>query len=259
MARTATKVPEARTDEPRKDGPRKAGSAKAAPRKAGSATAGRAASGGRRSKASAPPAKSPGLRAERQAQRREAILAAALDEFSARGFAAARLDDVAKRAGVAKGTIYLYFRDKESLFQELVRSMLSPIVGQVEAAPLIDLPARMVIEMIAEVFVREVFGTRRQDVIRLIITEGQRFPKLAEIYYHEVIERAVPAIRALMTRAAARGELPNDALARFPQLLVAPAMVALMWNGLFGRFAPIEVREILRAHIDMLFGERSAP
>jgi hypothetical protein len=137
--------------------------------------------------------------------------------------------------------------------------MLSPIVGQVEAAPMIDLPARMVVEMIAEVFVREVFGTRRQDVIRLILTEGQRFPKLAEIYYHEVIARAVPAIRALMTRAAARGELPNDALARFPQLLVAPAMVALMWNGLFGRFAPIEVREILRAHIDMLFGERKAP
>ena len=61
-----------------------------------------------------------------QAERREAILAAALEEFSARGFAATRLDDVASRAGVAKGTIYLYFRDKESLFQELVRSMLEP-------------------------------------------------------------------------------------------------------------------------------------
>ena len=250
MARTAAKAPEARNDEPRK-----AGSRKAAP-----APGERPASSGRRSKAPAPtPAKLSGLRAERQAQRREAILAAALDEFSARGFAAARLDDVAKRAGVAKGTIYLYFRDKESLFQELVRSMLSPIVGQVEAAPMIDLPVRTVIEMIAEVFVREVFGTRRRDVIRLILTEGQRFPKLAEIYYHEVIARAVPAVRALMARAVARGELQSDALARFPQLLVAPAMIALMWNGLFGRFAPIDVREILQAHIDMLFGERNAP
>jgi len=250
MARTAAKAPETRTDEPRKAGSRKAASA----------TAERTSSTGRRGKASAAtPAKSSGLRAERQAQRREAILAAALDEFSARGFAAARLDDVAKRAGVAKGTIYLYFRDKESLFQELVRSMLSPIVGQVEAAPMIDLPARVVVEMIADVFVREVFGTRRKDVIRLIITEGQRFPKLGEIYYREVIARAVPAIHTLMTRAVARGELPNDALARFPQLLVAPAMVALVWNGLFGRFAPIDVREILRAHIDMLFGERKAP
>jgi len=250
MARTATKAPEAKDGEPRKAGSRKAASA----------TAKRTASSGRRGKAPATTLTKPsGLRAERQAQRREAILAAALDEFSARGFAAARLDDVARRAGVAKGTIYLYFRDKESLFQELVRSMLSPIVGQVEAAPMIDLPARVVVEMIAEVFVREVFGTRRKDVIRLIITEGQRFPKLAEIYYREVIARAVPAVRALMARAVARGELRSDALARFPQLLVAPAMIALMWNGLFGRFAPIDVREILRAHIDMLFGERNAP
>jgi AcrR family transcriptional regulator len=201
----------------------------------------------------------PRPRAERQAERRETILAAALDEFAARGFAATRLDDIARRADVAKGTIYLYFRDKEALFQELVRTMLSPIVGRLEAAPMADLPARMVVEAIADMFVREIFGTRRKDVIRLIITEGQRFPKLAEVYYHEVIERVIPAVRALMTRAAARGELPNDSLARFPQLLVAPAMVALVWNGLFDRFAPLDVRELLRAHIAMLFGERSAP
>ena len=66
-------------------------------------------------------------RALGKAERREAILAAALEEFSASGFAATRLDDVARRAGVAKGTIYLYFRDKESLFQELVRATLSPM------------------------------------------------------------------------------------------------------------------------------------
>ena len=66
----------------------------------------------------------PGKRAGQRVERRDAILAAALDEFSARGFAATRLDDVAQRAGVAKGTIYLYFRDKESLFQELVRAMV---------------------------------------------------------------------------------------------------------------------------------------
>jgi AcrR family transcriptional regulator len=200
----------------------------------------------------------PRPRAERQAQRREAILAAALEEFSARGFAATRLDDIARRAGVAKGTIYLYFRDKESLFQELVRAMLSPIVGRLEAAPMADLPPRMVAEAIADVFVHEIFATRRQDVIRLIITEGHRFPKLAEVYYHEVIGRVVPVVRGLMARAAARGELPNDALARFPQLLVAPALVALIWNGLFSRFAPLDVGELLRAHIAVLFGERSA-
>ena len=88
-----------------------------------------------------------GPRAGRRIERREAILAAALEEFAARGFAATRLDDVARRAGVAKGTIYLYFRDKESLFQELVRTMLSPLVGAIEATPKADIPVRVVAEI----------------------------------------------------------------------------------------------------------------
>ena len=162
-------------------------------------TAGRGAQPGRAPNGGA-------ARAGRRNERRATILAAALDEFAARGFAATRLDDVARRAGVAKGTIYLYFRDKESLFQELVRTMLSPLVGAIEAAPLRDLPIRAVAEMIVDVFVREIYGTRRKDVIRLIITEGPRFPKLAEFYYREVIARVLRGRCAavLMPRGGAR-------------------------------------------------------
>ena len=199
-----------------------------------------------------------GTRAARRDERRAAILAAALEEFAARGFAATRLDDVARRAGVAKGTIYLHFRDKESLFQELVRAMLSPLVGTIEAAALRDLPVRAVVEMIVDLFVNEIYGTRRKDVIRLIIAEGSRFPKLAEVYYREVIARVLPVMRARLTLAVERGELPHDALARFPQLLVAPALVAIIWNALFGRLAPLDVRGLMRAHLDVLFGARSA-
>src|SRR2546429_9566258 len=197
-------------------------------------------------------------RAARREQRRAAILAAALEEFVARGFAAARLDDVARRARIAKGTIYLYFRDKESLFQELVRTMLSPLVGTIEAAPLRDVPIRSVAEMIVDVFIKEIYGTRRKDVIRLIISEGPRFPKLAEIYYREGIARVLPVIRARLALAVERRELSRDALARFPQLLVAPALLAIIWNGLFRRFAPPGIRHLLRAPLDVLFGGRSA-
>src|SRR5215468_10400157 len=229
--------------------------ARTAPSKTDPATSGR-----RRKAMSVPRAGDPAhggrasLRAERQAQRREAILAAALDEFSARGFAATRLDDVARRADVAKGTIYLYFRDKESLFQELVRALVSPLVGAITSAPLHDIPIRAVVEMIVDVFVNEIFGTRRKDVLRLIITEGPRFPKLAEFYYHEVIARVLPILRARLTLAVERGELAHDALARFPQLLVAPALMAIVWSGLFERFQPLDVRALMRAHLDLLFG-----
>jgi AcrR family transcriptional regulator len=188
--------------------------------------------------------------------RREAILAAALDEFSARGFAATRLDDVARHAGVAKGTIYLYFRDKEALFQDLVRSIISPLIARFETTVEIDLPARLIGERVVDLFVREVYGTRRKDVIRLIITEGPRFPKLAEFYYREVISRVIAAVRALLRRAAERGEIAADALVRFPQLLVAPGLVAIIWSGLFDRFEPLDVEALMRTHLDLLFGER---
>src|SRR3979490_2543103 len=77
----------------------------------------------------------PSNRAERAAERRGAIIEAALDEFIARGFSATRLDDVARRAGVAKGTIYLHFKDKESLFEELIRTAIVPLVSRLGAAP----------------------------------------------------------------------------------------------------------------------------
>ena len=198
-------------------------------------------------------------RSQSRKLRREEILAAALEEFSSRGFAATRLDDVARRAKVAKGTIYLYFRDKQSLFQELVRSALGPLVDAIAAASARDIPARALGEMIVKVFVDEIYDTRRKDVIRLILTEGQHFPELAEFYYREVIARVLPIVRSSLQRAVERGELPHDALARFPQLLVAPALVAIIWSGLFERFSPLDVRGLMRAHLEILFGGKPAP
>jgi AcrR family transcriptional regulator len=200
----------------------------------------------------------PRRRAEKSAARREAILAAAIEEFSARGFAATRLDDVARRAGVAKGTIYLHFEDKEALFQDIVRTMVVPFIANIEVASASDLPVRVIVERMLDLFVREIYATRRRDVLRLVMTEGPRFPRLAEFYYHQVVERAIAAARKLFAQAHARGELRNDALARFPQLVVAPGLVAIIWSGLFDRFAPLDVAALMRAHLDLLFGDNSA-
>src|SRR6266480_597688 len=197
-------------------------------------------------------------RAQKSVARRDAILAAALDEFSARGFAAARLEDVARRAGVAKGTIYLHFANKEALFQELVRTMLGPLVATLDQLRATDLPIRTVLERFADLFVTGIYGTRRRDVVHLVISEGARFPKLAEFYYREVVERGMAAMRALLERAIARGEIRHTGLARFPQLVVAPGLVAIIWRGLFDRFAPLDAAGMMRAHIDILIGRRSA-
>ncbi|MFL6933845.1 MAG: TetR/AcrR family transcriptional regulator [Xanthobacteraceae bacterium] len=200
-----------------------------------------------------------GARAQKSAARREAILAAALDEFSLQGFAAARLDDVARRAGVAKGTIYLHFRDKETLFQELIRSVLSPFVGTLEIALRRDVPVRVIVGEVVELFVTQVYSTRRKDVIRLILSEGSRFPNLAEFYSREVLSRIMAAVRDLMRRAVARGEIKGDAAVRFPQLVGAPAVVAILWSSLFEKFEPLDVRAFMHAHLDLLFTGERAP
>jgi len=193
-------------------------------------------------------------------ERRAAIVAAGLDEFTAKGFAATRLDDVAKRAGVAKGTIYLHFKDKEALFQELVRTALGPLIVRISNPPIGagGGSARAAMEALADTFAREVVGTRRADIVRMIISEGTRFPQLADFYYSEVIAHGIAGMRKLIEYGIARGEIRNPGLADFPQLLVGPMIVAVIWQGLFGKHAPLDVKAMLRVHLDLIFSEGSA-
>jgi AcrR family transcriptional regulator len=226
-------------------------------RPARSRTGGKAAAAGRN-----PPAAKPASnRAERTAERRAAIVAAALDEFIARGFTATRLDDIARRAGVAKGTIYLHFKDKESMFEELIRTAIVPLVSRLTAiAP--QTPGgtvRAALEQFARMFQQEVAATRRSDIVRLILAEGPRFPAIADFYYREVVSRGLAGMRALIELGIARGEIRQKELARFPQIVVAPAIIAVIWRSLFERHAPLDANEMLRVHLDLIFGERSSP
>jgi len=204
----------------------------------------------------APSSKPSSSRVQRAADRRRAIIEAALDEFIARGYAATRLDDVAQRAGVAKGTIYLHFKDKEALFQELVRTALVPLIGRLAAPPPEGGSIRAAFENFVETFAREVVTTRRGDIIRLVLAEGPRFPDIADFYYREVVSRGMAGMRALIELGIASGEIRQRGLKDFPQIVVAPAMVAVIWQGLFGRHAPLDATAMLRVHLDMIFGER---
>jgi AcrR family transcriptional regulator len=194
--------------------------------------------------------------------RRQAILDAALLTFAEHGFEAARLDDVAARAGVAKGTLYLYFPSKEALFEALVRNAVAPIIAQVsEIAAAPDIPPTRALETFFALFEKEVLGTKRKLLLRLIISEGPRFPAIAEVYYREVVSRGLALMRALAERAVRQGEFATDAPMRFPQLIVAPLLVALIWDGLFARIHPLDVSRLLAAHAEVLAGKprKAAP
>ncbi|MDE2603994.1 MAG: TetR/AcrR family transcriptional regulator [Bradyrhizobium sp.] len=200
----------------------------------------------------------PSGRVARAAERREAIIAAAMDEFVGRGYAATRLDDVARRAGVAKGTIYLHFKDKEALFEELIRTAIVPLVNRIAPPANPAGSVRDMIELFARTFIQEVATTQRADIIRLIVAEGPRFPAIADFYYREVVSRGLAGLRAVIELGIARGEVRQPELARFPQIVVAPAIVAVIWKSLFEKHSPLDALEMFRVHLDLIFGERRA-
>jgi AcrR family transcriptional regulator len=192
------------------------------------------------------------------AARRAAILDAALTVFAAHGYESARLDDVAAKAGVAKGTLYLYFEDKEALFEAMVRSAVAPVMDNMGAAAAMPgLKPADFLRLFFTTFEREVLGTRRKLLLRLIMTEGPRFPRIAEFYYREVVSRGIGMMQAVAQRAVESGEFTSDAAARFPQLIVAPLMLAVIWDGLFGKMHPLDMPNLLEAHLELLSGRRT--
>lgn len=194
----------------------------------------------------------------RQAERtRSAIAAAALDIFVEKGFASARMEDVARQANVAKGTIYLHFTNKEALFEAILAETILPAVdGLAATEPGPDESTRALAERLLIAAVARLQAGSGAAVLRLLMAEGPRFPDLAAIYYSRVVEPGLAVLRRLGERAVERGESGGEALVRFPQLAIAPVLMGLLWEALFERFDPLDVGSLLRAHLDLLF---SAP
>lgn len=228
-------------------GSQKAGAARQAVPKAASEEAAVERAGARRGRRRSMPVE----------HRRRHILAAALDVFAKQGFAQARLDDVARQAGIAKGTVYLYFPTKEALFEALIRSAVDPVLARVEgAATQAELPFDAFLDKLFEAFRSEVLGTERKLVLQLLLREGAQFPEVAEFYHREVLSRGLALMRTVAARAVARGDLAGDALARFPHLIMAPLVLSIVWDGLFGLIDPLDVEGLLAAHKDVLAGLR---
>jgi AcrR family transcriptional regulator len=182
-------------------------------------------------------------------ERQDHILKAALDVFSEHGFAATRLEDVAQRAGVAKGTLYLYFPDKETLFKRMLQSAVAPALARLAAlAADENVPPAAAIGRLFAFLQTEILNTPREKVIRLIISEGPRFPGLAKFYYDEVISKGLASLRAIAGRTKGAPAPNIAALARFPQLLFAPILMSIVWRGLFSEFAPLDVPALLETY-----------
>ena len=193
-------------------------------------------------------------RSQNAALRRRAIIDAALEEFVEKGFAAARMDDIARRAGVAKGTIYLNFSDKESLFEAIVRQEIRPKIDAAASAAAAGGSLRDFLGIILLPALGDLVRTRRGAVLRMMVGEAGRFPKLAEVYYRVVIHPGLESIGTLVQRSRERDELRNDLLVEFPQLLFAPLLLAVVWTGLFEKFRALDAERMAQAYFEHILG-----
>jgi AcrR family transcriptional regulator len=192
---------------------------------------------------------------ERRKEARPAeIVAAALQLFSNRGFAATRLEDVATVAGVSKGTVYLYFESKEQLFEAVVREAIAPNIDRAEA--IVDAFEGPTPELLRRLF--ELLGaaleTPLTGVMKLLVAESGNFPQLARLYADLVLRRAFRLLERILDRGIARGEFrPVDPRTTVP-LIMAPVMLLGMWKHSFGAHTDLVLdrRAVLEAHRDNL-------
>jgi AcrR family transcriptional regulator len=206
------------------------------------------------------PRRAPARKEEERQAKLQSILDAALDIFLEKGFTDARLDEVAARAGVAKGTIYLYVPSKQALLETLIRSEIGGPIGVIEQHILaLEASAEDKLRGLFSFLRKEILGTRRVDIVRLILTEAGRFPQLAEIYHREVISRGMHLLRGIAEQGVASGEFHSDAIVRFPQLAVAPGLLALLWTAFFQTIDPIDVEAMLETHLALMMKALKEP
>jgi AcrR family transcriptional regulator len=193
-------------------------------------------------------------RERRKADRPGEILEAAFEEFVLKGYAGTRLDDIARRAGVTKGTIYVYFPGKEPMFMAMVREYTQPLHARMHAfldetnaraADLLSGALRLFYDMIAN-------DRRAREMLRLLIAEAGRFPALLDEHYEVAIGPVIARLQKALCEAAERGEIRAAPILAFPDVLLGPALSLNITMLLFGERRPIDAQAHMQAAVDLL-------
>ncbi|MDD5249231.1 MAG: TetR/AcrR family transcriptional regulator [Rhodocyclaceae bacterium] len=175
------------------------------------------------------------FRRRRKEARPGELVAAALEVFVEKGFAAARLDDVAARAGVSKGTVYLYFDSKEALFKAVIEAGMTPAIEAAEAlAKETGRPAAELLRRFVDGWWRMVGATALGGLPKLLVAEAGNFPDIARWFHDAMIRRAQKAMARIIEAGIARGEfraVEPDLAAR---IFFAPMFSYLIWQRSFG-------------------------
>jgi AcrR family transcriptional regulator len=183
------------------------------------------------------------------------LMAAALDLFVERGFASTRLDDVAARAGVSKGTLYLYFSSKEELFKAVIRSGIVPLIERGER--LLEEHEGSVVPLMRQIVFawwESVGSTNLGGIPKLMFSECRNFPELGQFYYQEVISRGHRLMQGVLEAGMKTGEFRTMDANYAMRLILAPLVFLLLWRHSFDfcDSKNIDAERYLDQHLDMV-------
>jgi len=191
----------------------------------------------------------------RKADRPDEIVSAAMAVFAEKGFAAAKLDEIARRAGVSKGAVYLYFETKEDIFRAVVERAISPNVGVIRGmaaahpGPLADL-----LQGVAGVIGGVVETTPLGGVLKMVVGEARNFPEIARVWHDQLIVHALGAMTDAIRAAQARGEVRPGDPRMYALQMISPLLVGVLWRETFVPVGaqPFDLQALIRQHIDTL-------
>jgi AcrR family transcriptional regulator len=193
-------------------------------------------------------------RRRRKAERPQEILEAAFAEFSRNGYATTTLDQIAERAGVTKGTIYVYFENKEHLFismvHEFTKAAYDTVQGMYETHD--GSTADLLRAQFSFIYQHIVEDRRRREVVRMLIAEAPRFPELADRYHQEILQPCLDMLRQAIQRGMDRGEFRRSSIIDTPQVIIAPIALVDLWMMLFDGRQPLDLKNYFNAHIDLV-------
>jgi AcrR family transcriptional regulator len=188
----------------------------------------------------------------RKEDRPQEITAAAFAAFAEKGFTATKVEEVARRAGVSKGLLYLYFETKEELFKAVIRSVVTPRVDELtRTLDSSELSAEAFIRGPLLAFMQRLPGSPASVVIRLMISEAPKHPDLVDYYWDNVASRGLAALRRLLDRGVGNGEFRESAVNELPQLLLAPVMLSIVWGIVFADRS-LDTDKLIETHVDMV-------
>jgi AcrR family transcriptional regulator len=193
-------------------------------------------------------------RRRRKAERPQEIIEAAYVEFSRNGYATTTLEHIAERAGVTKGTIYVYFDNKEHLFISMVHEAMKATLDTIK-----DLferhegsTAELLRAQFSFIYKHIVEDERRREIARMLIAEASRFPELADRYHREVQSPCQDLLQKTIQRGIDRGEIRQSAVTECPLVIIAPIALVDIWMMMFGDRHPLDLKTYFDAHLDLV-------